>query len=72
MAAARNAGLREKAHFRTPNVIDIRKEGQEFVRSHGWLQTVLLVIGLVTVMAVLGAVFIAAGNEPASISVHRT
>ena len=67
MAAARNSGLREKTHLPVPNVINIREEGQAFVRAHGWLQTVLLVIGLVTVLAVLGAIFIAAGNEPEAI-----
>ena len=67
MAAARNTGLREKAHLGAPNVINIREEGQAFIRTHGWLQTVLLVVGVVTVLAVLGAIFIAAGNEPEAI-----
>jgi cardiolipin synthase len=72
MSAGRNAGLREKAHPRTPNIAEIREEGRSFVRKHGWLQTVLLVIGVVTVLAVLGALFVAAGTAPETIYTDTT
>src|SRR5262245_27333146 len=63
MSADRNAGLR-KPTPRLPNIVDIRKEGRAFIRSRGWLQTALLIIGGTTVLAISGALFIAAGNEP--------
>ena len=50
MSAGRNAGLQDR--------------GRRFVEKHGWLHTILLVVGIVTVLAILGAIFIAAGNEP--------
>jgi len=34
---------------------------------HGWLQTILLLVGLITIIAVLGALFIAVGSEPDAI-----
>jgi cardiolipin synthase A/B len=67
MAPRRNAGLRKSALFRGPDIVEIQEEGRSFVRKHGWLQTVLLVIGFITVLAVLGALFIAAGNSPGTI-----
>jgi len=67
MAASRNGGLRKKVHPRAPNIVEIRREGRAFVRTHGWLQTFLLVTGVVTVLAVLGALFIAAGTAPKAI-----
>src|SRR5690242_19263462 len=47
-----------------PNIGDLEKQGRGFVRTHGWVQTALIIIGLVTVLAVLGALFIAAGSSP--------
>jgi cardiolipin synthase A/B len=67
MPASRNAGLRKKAQPRSPNIAEIPKEGRSFVRKHGWVQTVLLVIGVITVLAVLGALFVAAGTAPEAI-----
>src|SRR5262245_12840892 len=67
MSAGRNSGLRKKTQLHGPNVVEIKKEGQSFIRKHGWLQTALLVIGLVTVLAVLGALFVAAGTAPDTI-----
>jgi cardiolipin synthase A/B len=59
MASGRNARLR--------HISEVREEGRAFVQTHGWLQTVLLVIGLVSVLAVVGALFVAAGSSPESI-----
>src|SRR5262245_34903825 len=67
MARGRSAGVRKKIHPVGSNIEEIREEGRAFVRKRGWLQTVLLVIGLITVLALLGAVFIAAGNSPGEI-----
>jgi cardiolipin synthase A/B len=50
------------------NVLRFDKKGKAFVESHGWLQTVLLIIGGITVLAVFGALFIAAGTEPPRIT----
>ena len=61
MAASRNGGLRKKVHPRAPNIVEIRREGRAFVRTHGWLQTFLLVTGVVTVLAVLGALAASGG-----------
>ncbi len=66
MAAGRRAGLR-KTHPHAPNIIEIEQQGRTFIRTHGWLQTALLVIGVVTVLAVLGALFVAAGTAPKTI-----
>ena len=44
--------------------LDPRKQGRNFVQTHGWVQTVLLLIGAITVLTVLGAFFIAAGTSP--------
>jgi len=70
MAPGRNAGLRKRDHGQNSslpevfNISDVRERGRAFVRTHGWVQTVLLIIGLVTVLAVLGALFIAVGDAP--------
>src|SRR5215510_7738048 len=66
MSAGRNSGL-TKTHLHAPNIVEIQQEGRSFIRRHGWLQTALLVIGLITVLAVLGALFVAAGTEPNTI-----
>jgi len=50
------------------NVLQFQKKGKAFVETHGWLQTILLIVGGVTVLAVFGALFIAAGTEPPAIT----
>src|SRR5262249_1006556 len=50
------------------NVRQFEKKGKAFVETHGWLQTILLIIGGTTVLAVFGALFIAAGTEPSNIT----
>src|ERR1051326_2987630 len=66
MAAGRRAGLR-KTHPHAPNIIEIEQQGRTFIRTHAWLQTPLLAIGVVTVLAVLGALFVAVGTAPKTI-----
>lgn len=48
---------------RAPRAGSIR----EFVRTHPWWQTVLLVVGLITVLSVFGALFIGFGRAPRSV-----
>jgi cardiolipin synthase A/B len=67
MSAGGNSGLKKKTHLYAPNIVEFQQEGRSFVRRHGWLQTALLVIGVITVLAVLGALFVAAGTEPKTI-----
>jgi phosphatidylserine/phosphatidylglycerophosphate/cardiolipin synthase-like enzyme len=52
----------------TSNVLKFQDKGKAFVETHGSFQTILLVIGFVTVLAVFGALFIAAGTEPDKIA----
>src|SRR5678816_3926799 len=72
MSPSRHSSVKKttQAHGKTPalpdvsNILDVREKGRAFVRSHGWLQTTLLLIGVVTVLAVLGALFVAIGDSP--------
>jgi hypothetical protein len=65
-----HSGLRQSSRVEKksslPDIsnVDLRQWGRNFVQSHGWAQTVLLIIGLITVLTVLGAFFIAAGTTP--------
>jgi cardiolipin synthase A/B len=75
MAPHRHSGLKKTllSRGKTPglsdvsSVHDLREKGRAFVRARGWLQTILLLIGLITVLAVLGALFVGAGASPDSI-----
>ena len=69
MALSRLSSLRDRAGqgFSLPaftHTIDIRNQARRFVGTHGWLQTTLLIIGTISVLTVLGALFIAAGTAP--------
>src|SRR5262245_13029728 len=50
-------------------IAGLRERGRRFVRSHGWPETILIIIGIVAVLTVLGAIFIAAGTTPAKLYV---
>ena len=69
MALSRLSSLRDRAGqgFSLPaftHPIDLRNQARRFVETHGWLQTTLLIIGTISVLTVLGALFIAAGTAP--------
>jgi cardiolipin synthase A/B len=75
MTSIRNSGARKRSHLRAvksykpdvSTIFGLREQARAFVRQHGWWKTSLLLIGLVTVLAVLGALFVAAGDTPDSI-----
>src|SRR4030095_17208692 len=50
-------------------IVGFRELGRCFVRSHGWPETILIIIGIVAVLTVLGSIFIAAGTTPAKLYV---
>src|SRR4029450_11572791 len=50
-------------------IVGLRERGRRFVRSHGWPETILIIIGIVAVLTVLGSIFIAAGTTPAKLYV---
>jgi len=47
-----------------PSVSDLPDEVRAVIRKQVWWQTTLLVIGFITVFAVLGALFVGVGNTP--------
>src|SRR4030095_13648614 len=75
MLRVRNATVKDRRHGSLDKTVSsgvstisgLRDYARRYVDTYGWLHVSVLVIGVVTVMAVRGAIFIAAGNSPGPI-----
>ena len=48
-------------------VSGVKQRAAAFIQKNGWLKTITMIIGIVTIASVLGALFVGVGDTPGSV-----